>query len=367
MSADTGLTDALSADLALAARVRAQCRNCGVPPRLDAKQFLVRPPEGHSLAKFLQMVERLGLSFAHDRDYGEIRVDIGEPMALAAAMRAEFRANERADTIMVPVSGESVTLDDFRQAVTARDFVAMVEGRWLVELVEAGRLTCHLQPICTINGQAIGHEFLARAQDDDGAPIPAFRMIEAASTPRMAAYFDRSARLTAVDRAGALALDGRLFINFLPSTVYDPQSCLRSTVAAIKRANIAPERVVFEVVETEQIEDVEHLRRIIDYYRDSGFRIALDDFGAGYNNLTTFLDLRPDFVKFDKAITQAACKDEVAMAILAKMVAAVQDSGGQAILEGVETDAMLATLAVAQADFYQGYHFAKPGPEPVAM
>lgn len=57
--------------------------------------------------------------------------------------------------------------------------------------------------------------------------------------------------------------------------------------------------MVFEVTETEQAGDMEHLRNIVDYYREQGFRVALDDMGSGHSSLNLIHRLRPNFIKLD--------------------------------------------------------------------
>lgn len=67
-----------------------------------------------------------------------------------------------------------------------------------------------------------------------------------------------------------------------------PTYCLRSTMGAIERSDPSPERIIFEVTESEK--DDGHLRNILGFYRRNGFRIALDGLGAGYASLNLLAD-----------------------------------------------------------------------------
>ncbi len=91
---------------------------------------------------------------------------------------------------------------------------------------------------------------------------------------------DLAARLSAIQEAVRHGVEDNLFINFTPNAIYDPKFCLRSTVRSVDEASLDHGRIVFEVTETEQAGDVEHLRNIVDYYRERGFRVALDDMGS---------------------------------------------------------------------------------------
>ncbi|WP_251393095.1 MULTISPECIES: EAL domain-containing protein [Priestia] len=103
-------------------------------------------------------------------------------------------------------------------------------------------------------------------------------MFEAAQVRNKTLALDRVCRLEAVKNASVI--DHQLiFINFIPTAIYNPEHCLTSTFALIKELNIKPEQIVFEVIETEDVQDIEHLKNILNYYRSHGFKYALDDVG----------------------------------------------------------------------------------------
>ncbi|HCO55911.1 MAG TPA: diguanylate phosphodiesterase, partial [Pelagibacterium sp.] len=68
---------------------------------------------------------------------------------------------------------------------------------------------------------------------------------------------------------------------FMPNAVYEPTACIRASLAAARRVNFDPQKLMFEFTENEQIADTAHVRNIIAEYRRMGFATALDDFGAG--------------------------------------------------------------------------------------
>ncbi|MBB4212284.1 EAL domain-containing protein (putative c-di-GMP-specific phosphodiesterase class I) [Rhodothalassium salexigens DSM 2132] len=342
-----------------------QCRNCGVPPMIHGSRFLLRPPGGHSMAKVHQALKLAGCVARSGRRHQELVVEVDDHHRLADALVESLHMNELADTMIMPAKDDGPDLDQLWSVMRLSDYTANVRGAWLVDLVESGRLTAFMQPIVDATLRPVGHECLVRGHDTDGNLIPAGRMFEAASSPRLAAYFDRAARLTAVARSKRLPTDQTCFINFQPSVLYDPENCLRTTVAALKEYGIDPGRVVFEVVETDHVSDMAHLRRIVDYYRNAGFRVALDDFGSGYNNLSQFVGLRPDFIKIDKALVLSLNSHPIARRLVEFLVATAQDNGIKIIAEGVEDAQTFDTLKAIGVDFYQGFYFARPAPDPV--
>jgi EAL domain-containing protein (putative c-di-GMP-specific phosphodiesterase class I) len=96
-----------------------------------------------------------------------------------------------------------------------------------------------------------------------------------------------------------------LSINFIPTPIYRPEVCLRTTESAARQAGVRLDQLVFEVTEGHRIEDVSHLEKVFDYYRSQNCKVALDDLGAGYSSLNVLIRLQPHIVKLDKEIVQA--------------------------------------------------------------
>jgi len=256
--------------------------------------------------------------------------------------------------------------DGHERVMQADRFCGEVRGLWLSELLDEARLTAWFQPIVDRDRLAFGHEALARGLSHDGGVIAPQAMLEAAATPQLLARFDRLARLTAAGAADRAGLPGHLFVNFVPSTIYDPEQCLRSTVAAMTRLDLDPEAVVFEVVESYCIDDMAHLKRIFDRYRAHGFGVALDDFGAGYATLEALVHLRPDFVKIDKEMARRCRDDDFCRRLVGEIVRLAHEEGIKVIAEGIEDRAGFDLLREIGADLFQGYLFGRPAPLPAA-
>ena len=179
------------------------------------------------------------------------------------------------------------------------ELISRTESGWLIDLLGNERLTSYFQPIvrCQQPDQVVAHEALMRGLGDNGEIVSPARILGAARSTGMLFQVDRAARLSAIRQAQHCKLDSLIFINFTPTAIYDPVNCLASTVKLNHDTDITPDRVVFEVVESEQVEDGAHLTKILKFYREAGFRIALDDLGSGYASLNRMSELRPDYVK----------------------------------------------------------------------
>jgi EAL domain-containing protein (putative c-di-GMP-specific phosphodiesterase class I) len=216
--------------------------------------------------------------------------------------------------------------------------------------------TMALQPIVDLECQTVvAHEALARGLRGE----PARHVLAQVNKDNIYA-FDQACRARAIALASRLGLQTRLNINFLPNAVYEPMACIRATLTAAESAGFPLGRLTFEVIESEDLADVDHLRRIIETYRRIGFRIALDDFGSGYSGLARLADLRPDIIKIDRALVAGCDQDRTRRAILANILNLGRDIGIDVVLEGVERVEEVEALRAIGGRFMQGYYFGRP-------
>ncbi|HXU81400.1 MAG TPA: EAL domain-containing protein [Polyangia bacterium] len=120
-------------------------------------------------------------------------------------------------------------------------------------------------------------------------------------------------------------------------------------------------RVVLEITERASVNEIKDLAARIQRLRDLGFRIAVDDLGAGYAGLTSFAQLRPDIVKIDMSLVRDVDKEPTKERLVRSLADLCREMKILAVCEGVETEAELHTLLRVGCDFFQGYHFARPG------
>lgn len=172
--------------------------------------------------------------------------------------------------------------------------------------------------------------------------------------------FDQTCRVKAVALAAQLGLEGYLSINFLPNAVYRPELCIRTTLAAAKAFGFPHERLMFEVTESEQVQDVGHLKSIIDHYQRLGFLTAIDDFGAGFAGLNLLAELKTDVVKLDMGLVRRVHQDRVKASILRGVIQTCRDLDIQVIAEGVESREEYHYLYDLGVRLFQGFYFARP-------
>lgn len=172
--------------------------------------------------------------------------------------------------------------------------------------------------------------------------------------------FDQTCRSKAVEGAAKLGIREFLSINFLPNAVYEPGACIRSTFEAAQRFQFPKEKIIFEVVEGENVSDRPHLINIFQEYRRFGFKTAIDDFGAGYAGLNLLAEFQPDIIKVDMDLVRDIQDSKPKQAIVEGIVYTCQKLGIKVLAEGVETKGERDFLLSCGVNYFQGYLFCKP-------
>jgi EAL domain-containing protein (putative c-di-GMP-specific phosphodiesterase class I) len=147
-----------------------------------------------------------------------------------------------------------------------------------------------------------------------------------------------------------------LFVNLHTQDLLDP--ALYDARAPLTRI---ASRVVLEITERAPLDSVKDLSARLAQLRHSGFRIAMDDLGAGYAGLSACVALEPDFVKLDMFLVRNVHECHVRERLIQTIIAICTGMGMRIVAEGVEIAAEYRQLQALECRFMQGYLFAKPG------
>lgn len=215
------------------------------------------------------------------------------------------------------------------------------------------------QPIVdTATGKPFAYEALVRGADGSGA----YSVLSQVTDLNRYA-FDQACRVKAIETAmaaGLMETGAFLSINFLPNAVYSPVACIQLTLQTARKAALPLDRLIFEFTENEQMASPDHVATIIESYKQIGFKVAIDDFGAGHSGLDRFARFAPDEVKLDMELVRGIDTDVRRQAIVRAIVGLCADLDTLLIAEGIETPAEAATLRRLGVRYHQGYWYARP-------
>jgi EAL domain-containing protein (putative c-di-GMP-specific phosphodiesterase class I) len=347
------------------------CPNCErLPDRVDGPgRLLLWSPLGHTRGKLTGLIGEHGFPWQTRDDLGAVAVDLetGGPVALASCLRPHLSGVEldQIRSLFLPGRSEPGPAD-YGRVASLRQWLATAEAGWLVDMLAEERLTSHFQPIVEAERpqRIFAFEALLRGQQADGELVGGGPIVGTASEADLLFQLDLAARRSAVRAFGARkGPDARVFINFAPTSIYDPAYCLRTTFRAVEEVGLTPAQVVFEVTESEQIGDLASLTDVLGYYREAGFGVALDDLGSGYASLNLLHVLQPDFVKLDMELIRDVDTQPHKAALAGKLLEAAQGMGITSVAEGVETAGEYRWVRDHGADLVQGFLVGRPAPD----
>ena len=217
----------------------------------------------------------------------------------------------------------------------------------------------HFQPIVnTVDGGIYSYEALMRTDTAHKvAPLSVIR------------YADMQSRLTDVERATFLNVlriisdekdtlgNSKIFINSIPGVKLSDEDI--ATVEGY--LNKLSDTVVIELTEEAELDDKE-LERVKELCRTHNVKIAIDDYGTGYSNVSNLLRYMPNYVKIDRALLSGIESEPHKQHFVKEIISFCHDNDILALAEGVETSEELRTVIHLGADLIQGYYTGRPAP-----
>jgi EAL domain-containing protein (putative c-di-GMP-specific phosphodiesterase class I) len=120
-----------------------------------------------------------------------------------------------------------------------------------------------------------------------------------------------------------------------------------------------------ELTEHSAVYDYKRLGRIVDDLRDSGFRIAVDDVGAGYASLRHLLNLAPDMLKIDISLCRSIEQDRARQLLVKALTSLGRELGATVLAEGIESGPELTALRGLGVEYAQGFFLGRPASPPL--
>ena len=283
-------------------------------------------------------------------EYGAFRY-LPKPMTAAQLedtirRAARYHALARLTRDAIGLSGGSAHWPADPAALEAR-FESALAKLWMA-----------FQPIVAC-GQRTIHAYEALLRSDEESLRSPGDIIQAAEQLGRLEELGRTIRTAVAGRVSALPSGTLVFVNLHPAELndarlYGPRNALLDVSS----------RVVYEITERAALHDVADLQTKLENLRSKGFRLAVDDLGAGYAGLTSMAQLEPEYVKLDMSLIRGIHARPTQQKLVRSMVNLCAELGKIVIAEGVEEAAERDALVEIGCDLLQGYLFAKPQREP---
>jgi EAL domain-containing protein (putative c-di-GMP-specific phosphodiesterase class I) len=227
----------------------------------------------------------------------------------------------------------------------------------LSRLVLRGGVRTVFHPIVRLEDrQVIGHEALTRPAG--GTSFDSVEeMFAFAESTEMLMEFERLCRRKAIEAAARLPGRGLLFLNASARAVEDPDWSGPVMERALAGSGLAPGDVVVEITERVAIVHQDQFQTALRTFKDRGYRVAVDDMGAGYASFQSLASIEPDFLKFDVSLVRDIDRSGIKRSLLESLRQLGEKIRARVIAEGVERSEEMRTLQELGVELGQGFYF----------
>ena len=227
------------------------------------------------------------------------------------------------------------------------------------EALHEGRIICYYQPIVsTRTGRIEKYETLVRMIDEDGEVFLPNRFIPISQKtliyPKITQTVVTHACETFRNRNEEFAVNLSIRDILDAQTVAFIEETLQRTGTAC--------RIVFEILESEGIENFDAVMAFIHRMKALGTKIAIDDFGTGYSSIENILKLDIDYIKIDGSLIRLLESDSRRASIIESIAKCASKLGAKTVAEFVESEGLFNHIKSAGIDYAQGYYVGKPAP-----
>ena len=229
---------------------------------------------------------------------------------------------------------------------------------WVKKLhlaIAEDRIVPFYQPIYNYHtGEVDKYECLMRLIED-GKIIPPDNYLDVAKKTKLYPQLTHKMVAKSIDKFSLCSKE--FSINFSIEDLMN-EELMQFVYNYAKEKNVF-QRLVFEIVESEEIKDNDSISKILNRFTEAGVQIAIDDFGSGYSNFSYLISLKANYIKIDGSIIEHILNDERALEVVKSLVSFAKKSNMKTIAEFVsskELDIVVKSLGV---DYAQGYHYGR--------
>ncbi len=226
--------------------------------------------------------------------------------------------------------------------------------------IEQSKIVSYFQPIIDNNTKKIvKYESLVRLINEQDKVLAPFFFLETAKKS------NQYSKITNIVFEHSFTMlkncEYDISIN-LSALDIEQKSTRNKIIDLLQRHESMTSRIVFELLEDENIKDFSIVKEFISEVKSYGVKIAIDDFGAGYSNYERLLDYQPDILKIDGCLIRDIETNSYSHSVVKSIVTFAKEQNIQTVAEFIENEAIYNIVKELGVDFSQGYYFGKPEP-----
>ena len=229
--------------------------------------------------------------------------------------------------------------------------------RKLKEALKEERIVPYFQPIINNKTKKIEkYECLMRLMQSDGSVVSPYFFMETAKKAKLYTRLTRIMVHKSIEKFKNS--DCEFSINLSADDILDAATC--DFIKTCIHDSPVARQIIFEIVESEGIENFEEVSRFVHHVKSYGCKVAIDDFGTGYSNFEYLLKLNIDIIKIDGSLIKDIHQDKDAQSVVETIVDFANKLNAQTVAEFVHSEEVAAKVEAMNIGFSQGYYYAEP-------
>ena len=277
-------------------------------------------------------------------------VNPGDPVSPLSKADIALKKAERGHSLI------TIFEDDTEEKDTAYDYV--MKFTELVTNREEGTFRAVFQPVFESGGSAISwYEALLRVKRPTGEYVSVYPYLAVAKSTGFYQFLTDFILRASAD--AILEYDVDVSINISVNDIVRPDFILLVD-EVYEKIRDKRGRIIFEILESDELVELDKCIWFIDYIARYGFKIAIDDFGTGYSNYCTLINLPIDIVKIDGSLIKKIKSDDNARTLVEGIVHFCRKANKKTVAEYVEDSCVFDSLKDLKIDYLQGYYLSEP-------
>jgi PAS domain S-box-containing protein len=293
-------------------------------------------------------------------DIGEIDYDISIIMSVAYEDANILESAKLGIKKLLKTKQSFIIANNFAQIQRDKAYSNMQVLSMVKTAIHNFNIVSYFQPIINNKTQEIDkYESLVRLIDEEGKVLSPFFFLDISKKGK---YYSQITNMV-LDNSFSALKNTQMDISINLSAIDIESKTIRERIFELLH-NYKDEahRIVFELLEDENIKDFETIKTFIDDAKKLGVKIAIDDFGAGYSNFERLLDYQPDILKIDGSLVKDIDTNSYSLSVVKTIVTFAKEQNIQTVAEFVENENIYNILKELGIDYSQGYYFGKPEP-----
>ncbi len=230
--------------------------------------------------------------------------------------------------------------------------------KMIKKALENSKIISYFQPIVDNNTQEIvKYESLVRLIDEDNNVISPYFFLDIAKKGK---YYAQITNRVLENSFKALNKTSKCITLNISALDIEKPSTVEKIFELLESNRADANRIVFELLEDEEVKDIEEITQFISKVKFYGVRIAIDDFGAGYSNFERLLKYQPDILKIDGSLIKHIETDNYSLSVVKTIVSFAKEQNIEMVAEYVKNENIYKILKNIGVEYSQGYYFGKP-------